>query len=112
MTTTTPNTANNTTTTTSTSLAAATQQQHPISPPDSHYSSSTSSSSTSSSSTTTLTSSPALEDQLLERKITFATDGLINYVVKRLRNIGIRQNIETVCDYIIAMNAEINPSIM
>jgi integrase/recombinase XerD len=71
----------------------------------------------------------------LERKIAIATEGLLDYIVKRLRSlegkettttatspspsiavvsaaaIG-RQNIEIICNYLIAMNAEINPAIM
>jgi hypothetical protein len=52
------------------------------------------------------------EEQLkLERKIAIATEGLLDYIVKRLRKIRIRHNIETICDYIIALNVEINPNI-
>jgi hypothetical protein len=66
------------------------------------------------------------EELKLERKILIVTDGLRDNVVKRLRNIELnkntnkkisslssskigRQNIETICDYTIAMIAEINP---
>jgi integrase len=49
---------------------------------------------------------------ILERKIAIATEGLLDYVVKRLRNIKLEENIEAICDYIIAMNAEINPNII
>jgi hypothetical protein len=62
----------------------------------------------------------------LERKIAIATDGIIDYAVRKLRRLGVqsqgkrtaaastigRQNIETICNYLIAVNAEINPSIM
>jgi hypothetical protein len=59
----------------------------------------------------------------LEKKITIATDGIQQqYFTNQLRHlnkqelsnatIGERQNIETICDYIIAMVTEINPSIM
>ena len=59
----------------------------------------------------------------LERKIAIATEGFIPFIIKKLRrladNDGVavkeqvgRQNIETICDYLIAMNAEINPSLM
>jgi integrase/recombinase XerD len=48
----------------------------------------------------------------LERKIAIATEGLLDYVIKKLRKVRTRQNIEAICDYIIAMNAEINPNIM
>jgi integrase len=70
----------------------------------------------------------------LERKITIATEGLLDYVIKKLRNLATvatatvtniitkkekeiisaigRQNIETICDYLISMNAEVNPTIM
>ena len=41
-----------------------------------------------------------------------ATEGLLDHVVKRLRNIKLKENIEVICDYIIAMYAEINPSVM
>jgi hypothetical protein len=61
-------------------------------------------------------SSPISLSSSLERKIAIATEGLTDYVARRLRKIGTRrsqqQDIETICDYIIAMNAEINPSIM
>lgn len=61
--------------------------------------------------------SPISLSSSLERKIAIATEGLTDYVARRLRKIGTRrsqqqQDIETICDYIIAMNAEINPSIM
>ena len=49
---------------------------------------------------------------LLERKIAIATEGLVNYVIKKLKSIKLKENIETLCDYVIAMNAEINPNIM
>jgi integrase len=69
----------------------------------------------------------------LEQKITIATEGFTNYAVRKLRSLerkrtaattskskstatGVvivgRQNIETICDYLIAMNVETNPSIM
>jgi integrase/recombinase XerD len=71
------------------------------------------------------------EELKLERKITIATDGLVNYVIRKLRSleeqktsslpsssstisiaiVG-KRNIETICDYLIAMNAEVNPTIM
>jgi|SRR5215213_3428898 len=78
----------------------------------------------------------------LESKITIVTDGFIDFVIKKLRSldrpiiiaaanattttitnnnhnnnynnynkIG-RQNIETICDYLIAMTTEVNPSLM
>lgn len=49
------------------------------------------------------------EALLLERKIAIATEELINHFIVRLRRLLRRQNIETICNYIIAMNAEINP---
>jgi integrase/recombinase XerD len=69
----------------------------------------------------------------LERKIAIATEGLIDSLAKRLRRLELktssssstaitattavsiivgRQNTETICNYIIAMNAEVNPSAM
>jgi hypothetical protein len=65
-------------------------------------------------------------DNKLERKIAIATQGIIDYAVRKLRRLGVqsqgkrttaastigRQNIETICNYLIAVNAEINPSIM
>src|SRR5919107_3565389 len=59
--------------------------------------------------TSSLSSSSSLK---LERKIAIATEGLNDYVVKRLSNLKTSENIETICNYIIAMNAEINPAIM
>ena len=54
----------------------------------------------------------------LERKIAIATEGQVNFVIKKLRSlyannkiVGL-QNIEAICDYTIAMNAEVNPSLM
>jgi hypothetical protein len=66
------------------------------------------------------------DNDKLERKIIIATEGLIPYAVKKLRGLegkeGItttttsaaigRQNIETICNYMIAVKAEINPSLM
>jgi hypothetical protein len=46
----------------------------------------------------------------LERKIAIATEGLLNHIGKRLRSLRAKQDIETVCNYVILMNAEINPS--
>jgi integrase/recombinase XerD len=65
-------------------------------------------------------------DNKLERKIAIATQGIIDYAVRKLRRLGVqsqgkrtaaastigRQNIETICNHLIAVNAEINPSIM
>jgi hypothetical protein len=67
----------------------------------------------------------------LERKITIATEGFAPFLIKKLKSLADnnnevaakikikikenkigRQNIETICDYLIAMNAEINPSLM
>jgi hypothetical protein len=45
----------------------------------------------------------------LERKIAIATRGLDNHFIIHLRRLQRRQNIETICNYIIAMNTEINP---
>jgi len=46
---------------------------------------------------------------LLERKIATATEGLVNNFIVQLRRLQPRQNIETICNYIITVNAEINP---
>ena len=48
----------------------------------------------------------------LERKIAIATDGLQPQFIRKLKHRDTTKNIETICDYIIAMNAEINPSLM
>ena len=45
----------------------------------------------------------------MERKIAIATGVLINHSIVRIRRLQRRQNIGTICNYIIAMNAEINP---
>jgi hypothetical protein len=65
-------------------------------------------------------------DNKLERKIAITTDGFLDNVIKRLRNLELKttssvspatkkigkQNIETICEYAIAMIAEINPAVM
>jgi hypothetical protein len=81
--------------------------------------------------TTTSQAQTQEQEQLtrLERKITIATESFVPFLIKKLRSLGNnnnkdgvaakikenkigRQNIETICDYLIAMNAEINPSLM
>jgi hypothetical protein len=64
------------------------------------------------------------EEQIIrsERKIAIATEGLIDFVIKKLRSLDNnntkiiesvgKQNIEAICDYFIAMKAEVNPTIM
>jgi hypothetical protein len=47
---------------------------------------------------------------LLERKIAIATEGFVDHITTKLR-LQSKQNIETICDYILAMNAEVNPSL-
>jgi hypothetical protein len=48
---------------------------------------------------------------LLERKIAIATEGLVNNFIVQHRRLQPRQNIETICNYIITMNAKINPAL-
>ena len=48
----------------------------------------------------------------LERKIAIATDGLQPQFIRKLKHRDTTKNTETICDYIIAMNAKINPSLM
>jgi integrase/recombinase XerD len=48
---------------------------------------------------------------LLERKIAIATEGFVDHITTKLRRLQSKQNIETICDYILAMNAEVNPSL-
>jgi hypothetical protein len=47
----------------------------------------------------------------LEQKIKAATEGFTNYAIKLLRQQKPEYNIQIICDYILAMNAEINPAI-
>jgi hypothetical protein len=49
---------------------------------------------------------------LLERKIAIATEGFVDHITTKLRRLQSKQNIETICDYILAMNAEVNPSLV
>src|SRR5215216_3297958 len=52
-------------------------------------------------------------NKLIERKIALATEGFYyDYMNNRLKNIERKENIKTICNYLIAMNAEINPNIM
>jgi integrase/recombinase XerD len=47
---------------------------------------------------------------LLEQKIKNATEGFIDYYISLLRKQSLESNIEIICDYILTMNAEVNPS--
>lgn len=47
---------------------------------------------------------------LLERKIAIASEGFVDHITTKLR-LQSKQNIETICDYILATNAEVNPSL-
>jgi integrase len=49
-------------------------------------------------------------DLLFEQKIKNATEGFIDYYIRLLRQQS-KSNIEVICDYILAVNAEINPVI-
>jgi hypothetical protein len=57
-----------------------------------------------------LRSSLLLEEHL-ESKIRIITAGMINHFGNKIRRLQHTENIETICDYISAMNTEINPSI-
>ena len=59
------------------------------------------------------TSSPAVDDILLERKITLATEGFITHkfcvlILKDRKRLS-KENALTICEYIIAMKREVNP---
>ena len=56
---------------------------------------------------TTITEEADLSSSL-EQKIKLATEGFIDHYVNLLRRQS-ESNIEIICDYILAMNAEINP---
>jgi hypothetical protein len=56
-------------------------------------------------------SSPLLLEEHLESKIRIITAGMINHFGNKIRLLQNTENIETICDYISAMNTEINPSI-
>jgi hypothetical protein len=68
--------------------------------------------------TTTTKATAAFNDDrnkleiLLERKIAIATDGLEEQFIRRLKHVTATKNIETICNYLIAMKAELNSSIM
>jgi integrase len=61
--------------------------------------------------TAAITTAEEILPDLLEAKIKIATEGLIPHFAAKLRRLKSKQNIETICDYIIAINAETNPSI-
>jgi hypothetical protein len=48
---------------------------------------------------------------LLEQKIANATEGFNNHYINLLKKQSLKSNIETICDYIFAINAEVNPSL-
>jgi hypothetical protein len=55
-----------------------------------------------------------ISSELLERKITSATDGLIDYFTTQLNNLSLKskENTLTICNYIDALTIEVNPVLM
>lgn len=68
--------------------------------------------------TTAATADSSIEEEivkeknllLLERKIAIATQGFTDYFINKLRRQS-EQNTTIICDYILAMNAEVNPQL-
>jgi hypothetical protein len=66
--------------------------------------------------TTTATADASIEEEivkeknliLLESKIAIATQGFTDYFINKLR-LESGQNTTIICDYLLAMNAEVNP---
>lgn len=66
--------------------------------------------------TTAATADSSIEEEivkeknllLLERKIAIATQGFTDYFINKLRRQS-EQNTTIICDYILAMNVEVNP---